>query len=139
MEPRKQEINFSDYCTSVQVTNKLYEMGKYFVEQTLQKCPQGFNPFDVHRTRVSVYDVQCESVAEVLIWYNDLYDSSDNYCITLDAQEFCENIDKCVDKFVKNFIDYEERRRARALEEKKAREKERDLEEYERIKQKYNL
>ncbi len=139
MEPRKREINFSDYCTSVQVTDKIYEMGKYFVEQALQKCPQGFNPFDVPRTRVSVYDVQCESVAEVLIWYHDLYDSSDNYCITLDAQEFCENIDKCVDKFVKNFIDYEERRRARALEEKKAREKERDLEEYERIKQKYNL
>lgn len=139
MEPRKQEVKFSDYCTAVQVTDKIYEMGKYFVEQVLQKCPQGFNPFNVNRNRVSVYDVKCESVAEVSIWYHDLYASSDDYCITLDAQEFCENIDKCVKKFVKNFIDHEERRRAQALELKTAMEKERDLEEYERIKQKYNL
>lgn len=134
------EINYENYCITCDVYDKLYCLGTTFINEVKTKIKENYNPFAVSLKRLEISDVIPGSYNEIEIKYCDGYgDTNDTYSFCVNAKLLIEDMDMCVSDFVDKTMEQEKLRQQRAKAEREERQKKIDMEEYQRIKEKYSL
>lgn len=134
------EINYENYCITCDVYDRLYSLGTTFINKVKTKIKEIYNPFAVSLKRLAINDVIPGSYDEIEIKYFDGYgDTNDTYSFCVNAKLLIEDMDMCVKDFVDKTMEQEKLRQERAKAEREERQRKIDMEEYQRIKEKYGL
>lgn len=134
------KITLEDFKRYTEVKEELYKMGYEFLKIINDITPRGYRPLQTHFNRIAFSYVCGDDEGNVwLVYFDKFADDGSEYFIKVNAKEFFENHKEAACNYVNEFVEAADRKRQEIIEKEQARIKEREIAEYNRIKEKYQL